>query len=92
VLGFALPWAFLAVLNIAQRSTPNELQGRVSAAVTLALFGPQAPLQARGAAAISVVGFGEIYLASAIAALGLAAWLATQPRGRAGSESKPTIA
>jgi Major Facilitator Superfamily len=83
VLGFALPWAFLAVLNIAQRDTPDALQGRVSAAVTIALFGPQAPLQAVGAAAITVVGFGEIYLASAIAALGLAAWLATQPRARA---------
>lgn len=38
VLGFALPWAFLAVINFAQRATPISLQGRVSAAVTLALF------------------------------------------------------
>jgi hypothetical protein len=80
VLGFALPWAFLAVLNVAQRETPDELQGRVSAAVTLALFGPQAPLQALGSAAITVFGFGEIYVASAIAAIGLALWLATRPR------------
>jgi hypothetical protein len=80
VLGFALPWAFLAVLDIAQRETPDELQGRVSAAITIALFGPQAPLQALGSAAITVVGFGEIYIASAIAALGVAAWLATRPR------------
>jgi Major Facilitator Superfamily len=79
VLGFALPWAFLAVLNIAQRETPDELQGRVSAAVTIALFGPQAPLQALGSAAITVVGFSEIYVASAIAALVVAAWLATRP-------------
>jgi hypothetical protein len=77
VLGFALPWAFLAVLNIAQRETPDELQGRVSAAVTIALFGPQAPLQAVGSAAIAVVGFGEIYIASAIVALAIAAWLVT---------------
>ena len=52
VLGFALPWVFLAVLNLAQRCTPPELQGRVSAAVTLVFFGPQAPLQAVGALAI----------------------------------------
>jgi hypothetical protein len=84
VLGFALPWAFLAVLTIAQRSTPNELQGRVSAAVTLALFGPQAPLQALGSVAITVVGFAAIYAGSAIAALGLAAWLATRPRSLSG--------
>ncbi|HLH99603.1 MAG TPA: hypothetical protein VKV06_02385, partial [Acidimicrobiales bacterium] len=52
VLGFALPWVFLALLNVAQRLTPAELQGRVSAAVTLIFFGPQAPLQAVGALAI----------------------------------------
>ncbi|HEX5194034.1 MAG TPA: MFS transporter [Solirubrobacteraceae bacterium] len=81
VLGFALPWAYLAVLNLAQRSTPDDLQGRVSAAVTLAMFGPQAPLQALGSLAISVVGFGVIYGASAVASLALAGWLALATRG-----------
>jgi MFS family permease len=80
VLGFALPWAFLAVLNITQRETPAPLQGRVSAAVTIALFGPQAPLQALGSAAITVVGFAEIYIASALVTLAVALWLATRPR------------
>jgi Major Facilitator Superfamily len=88
VLGFALPWAFLAVLNIAQRETPDELQGRVSAAVTIALFGPQAPLQALGSVAITVVGFSQIYIASAIATLAVGAWLATRPRPVSGG-SKP---
>ena len=90
VLGFALPWAFLAVLNTAQRETPDELQGRVSAAVTIALFGPQAPLQALGSAAITVVGFSQIYIASAIATLAVAAWLATRPRSVSG-ESGPAL-
>jgi MFS family permease len=85
VLGFALPWAFLAVLNIAQRETPDELQGRVSAAVTIALFGPQAPLQAVGSVAITVIGFSQIYVASALAALAVAAWLATRPRPLSGA-------
>ena len=88
VLGFALPWAFLAVLNIAQRETPDELQGRVSAAVTIALFGPQAPLQALGSVAITVIGFSQIYVASALAALAVAAWLATRPRPVSGG-SRP---
>jgi Major Facilitator Superfamily len=83
VLGFALPWAFLAVLNLAQRRTPDELQGRVSAAVTLAMFGPQAPLQALGSLAITVVGFRAIYAGSAVTTLALAGWLASRPR-RAG--------
>ena len=69
VLGFALPWLFLALLNLAQRCTPPELQGRVSAAVTLAFFGPQAPLQALGALAIRYATYRQLYLAgSAVAA------------------------
>jgi len=80
VLGFALPWAFLAALNISQTRTPDRLQGRVAAAITLALFGPQAPLQALGAFAIERATFTEIYLASAAAAAALAAWLALTAR------------
>jgi MFS family permease len=80
VLGFALPWSFLAVLNLAQRRTPDQLQGRVSAAVTLAMFGPQAVLQALGSLAISAVGFGVIYAGSAAAALALAGWLGCTTR------------
>jgi MFS family permease len=80
VLGFALPWAYLAALNIAQTRTPNRLQGRVAAAITLALFGPQAPLQALGAFAISHATFSAIYVGSAVAAAALAAWLAVSTR------------
>jgi MFS family permease len=69
VLGFALPWLFLALLNLAQRSTPPELQGRVSAAVTLAFFGPQAPLQALGALAIRYATYQQLYLAGAAVAI-----------------------
>ena len=36
----------MVVLGFAQRVTPMERQGRVSAAVTFALFGLQAPVQA----------------------------------------------
>jgi hypothetical protein len=69
VLGFALPWVFLAVLNLAQRATPNALQGRVSAAILLAVFGPQAPLQALGALAITAVSYQTIYIGSAALAI-----------------------
>jgi hypothetical protein len=72
VLGFALPWLFLALLNLAQRCTPPELQGRVSAAVTLAFFGPQAPLQALGALAIRYASYRELYVAGAIVAVATA--------------------
>jgi hypothetical protein len=72
VHGFALPWLFLALLDLAQRSTPPELQGRVSAAVTLAFFGPQAPLQALGAVAIRYAGYQQLYLAGAAVAVATA--------------------
>jgi MFS family permease len=73
VLGFALPWLFLALLSLAQRRTPPELQGRVSAAVTLVFFGPQAPLQALGALAIGYLNYRQLYLAGAAIAVAAAA-------------------
>jgi MFS family permease len=72
VLGFALPWLFLALLNLAQRRTPPELQGRVSAAVILVFFGPQAPLQALGALAIRYATYRQLYLAGAAIAVATA--------------------
>jgi Na+/melibiose symporter-like transporter len=75
ILGFALPWVFLAVLNLAQRETPNSLQGRVSAAVTLALFGSQPLTQAAGALAITYFTYREIYVVSAVMAALIAGWL-----------------
>jgi MFS family permease len=80
VLGFALPWVFLAVLNLAQRCTPPELQGRVSAAVTLVFFGPQAPLQAVGALAIRYASYGQLYLAATAIAVATAIAFAGAPR------------
>jgi hypothetical protein len=76
VLGFALPYVFLATLNVAQRATPEDLQGRVSAALLFALFGPQALVQAMGSALIAHVTYVEIYVGSAVAGLLVAGWLA----------------
>jgi MFS family permease len=87
VLGFALPWLFLALLNLAQRRTPPELQGRVSAAVTLVFFGPQAPLQALGALAIRYATYRQLYLAGAAVAVATAiafTWAGRRPGVRRG--------
>ena len=73
LLGFALPWVFLAALNAVQQLTPPHLQGRVSAALGLLLFGPQAPTQAVGSFLIAHVGYQEIYVASVFAAVTTAA-------------------
>jgi len=89
VLGFALPYVFLATLNVAQRATANELQGRVSAALVFALFGPQALTQAIGAALIVHATYVEIYIASAAVSLGIASWLARQPSNQRGRTAHP---
>ncbi len=93
VLGFALPWVFLAVLNLAQRLTPLPLQGRVSAAVLLAMFGPQAPLQAVGSLAIHYASYRQLYAATAAVALLCAAFLVrpawTSRSGGVSPESEP---
>ncbi len=75
VLGFALPYVFLATLNVAQRTTPDQLQGRVSAALIFALFGPQALTQLAGAALITHITYIQIYLSSAAVSLTIAGWL-----------------
>jgi hypothetical protein len=82
VLGFALPYVFLATLNVAQRETPNELQGRVSAALLFTLFGPQAVTQTVGAGLISWTTYTVIYSASAALAFGIAAWLVAGMAGQ----------
>lgn len=84
VLGFALPYAFLAALNVAQRNTPDELQGRVSAALTFALFGPQFLTQSIGSGLIAHATYIQIYLASAAVSLAIAAWLVRQDIGPTG--------
>jgi MFS family permease len=78
ILGFALPYVFLATLNVAQRQTPNQLQGRISAALTFALFGPQALMQAIGSALIAHSSYIAIYLGSAATSLAIAGWLARE--------------
>jgi MFS family permease len=75
VLGFALPWVVVAVINLAQRLTPDELQGRVTAAIMLGLFGLQPLGPAASALAIAHVDFRTIYCGMAIAILVTAWWL-----------------
>lgn len=88
VLGFALPYVFLAALNVAQRATPNELQGRVSAALLFALFGPQALTQTIGSAMIANLTYVQIYTASAAVSLAIAGWLATTQSHRPAPRTK----
>lgn len=73
--GFALPWIVIATISLAQRLTPLDLQGRVSAAITLLLFAPQPFAQAAGAAIIAHATYWQVLLAVAAGGLVLAASL-----------------
>lgn len=70
VRGFSLPWIVIATITAGQRLTPDHLQGRVAAAITLLLFASQPLAQAASAALISVVDYRFLYVL--VAALGLA--------------------
>jgi Na+/melibiose symporter-like transporter len=69
VLGFALPWIVIAVINLGQRLTPLHLQGRVAAVTALLLFAPQPFAHLAGAAAIAALDYWVLYLAVAGLAL-----------------------
>jgi MFS family permease len=64
--GFALPWMFVAVINLSQRLTPEQLQGRVSAAVSFLLFGVVPFGQVIGAVAIAHLSYRLPYAAAAL--------------------------
>jgi hypothetical protein len=79
VLGFALPWTVLAVLNLSQHRTPDSLQGRVGAAIGLALFAPQPLAHALGALAVAHVSYRWLFLGVAAVFMALAWRLASRP-------------
>jgi MFS family permease len=70
VLGFALPWSIIALVNLTQRLAPIDLQGRVASATGLLLFAPLPVAQLTGAAAITAVDYRTVYVT--VAGVGLA--------------------
>ncbi len=89
VSGFHLPWVVTAAVTAGQRLTPDHLQGRVAAAITLLLFAAQPLTQAGGAALITVLDHRAVYLLVAGLGLVLAAALSrstTAPSATRASE------
>jgi len=82
LFGMAIPWLVVAVISLAQRLTPSDLQGRVYSAVDTLVTTPQAISIALGAGLIAVTGYRTLLLAMA-AVMGLAAaYLLTRPEQR----------
>lgn len=65
IRGLSLPWAVIAAVSIGQRLTPDRLQGRVAAAISLLVFAPLPLTQALGASLLNVADYRIIYLSAA---------------------------
>ncbi|MGH8979835.1 MAG: MFS transporter [Acidimicrobiales bacterium] len=72
LFGMAIPWLVVALISLAQRLTPSELQGRVYSAVTTLITTPQTISIALGAGLIAVTGYRTLLVAMS-AVMGLAA-------------------
>lgn len=80
--GGALPWIVIAVITAAQVRTPGPLQGRVSAAVTLALFATQPLATTAGALLVDPLGYRLLYLGAAVGFAVLGGWVLGRGRER----------
>jgi MFS family permease len=82
LLGMAIPWVVVALISLAQRLTPNELQGRVFSAVDTLTTAPQTASIALGAALIAATGYQPLLVAMAAGMSAAAAYLFTRPEQR----------
>jgi MFS family permease len=78
VLGVSLPWLIVAANTLMQRRTPNELQGRTSAAFDTLASVPQTISIAVGASLLAVVDYRLLLLAVAVVILLSAVYLLTR--------------
>lgn len=92
VIGFFLPWAVIAQVNLAQRLTPAHLQGRVASASTLLLFAPLPVAQALGAVAVTVTSYRGLYLAVLLVGLANLAVVLVLLRSRSWAQPRPDTA
>lgn len=76
----AIPWLVVAVINLTQRLTPNELQGRAYSAVDILIPTPQTISIALGAALITITGYPRLLLAMTPVIVLAAVYLLSRPR------------
>lgn len=69
LVGLCLVWVNVGVYTLIQRRTPQELLGRVDAALNMAIMIPQATSIALGAALIAIVDYRVLLLTMAVAFL-----------------------
>lgn len=82
LFGMAIPWLVVAAINLTQRLTPGELQGRAYSAVETLITTPQTISIALGAALITITGYSTLLLAMAMVMGLAAAYLLSRPHQR----------
>ncbi|WP_405218542.1 MFS transporter [Agrococcus sp. Ld7] len=80
-VGFGVPWVIVGLSTLRMRLVPRRLQGRASAAMNVSISVPQMLLLAIGTAAMVVVDFRWLLLASAVGIGGaaVAVWRSRVP-------------
>jgi hypothetical protein len=82
LFGAAIPWLVIALMTLAQRLTPLQLQGRVFAAAEVLITTPQTLSIALGAALITIVGYQVLLTAIAAVFAATALSVLTRPEQR----------
>ena len=90
--GFSLPWIIASSMTFMQRSTPSQLQGRVSATVDVLTSTPQSLSIAAGAALLAVVGYQVLLAVVAVVSCGAGLWLISRQGGPAEGPDLPAAA
>lgn len=80
--GISLPWVIVGGMTVTQKSTPNELMGRVGGAVELSIQAPQSIGIAIGAAVVDTVYYRGLCLMVAAGVAVAALFLATRREQR----------
>jgi len=80
--GISLPWVIVGGMTVTQKSTPNELMGRVGGAVQLSIQAPQSIGIAIGAAVVDTVYYRGLCLMVAAGVALAALFLATRREQR----------
>lgn len=90
LFGMAIPWLVVAVINLTQRLTPNELQGRAYSAVDTLITTPQTISIALGAALITITGYPTLLLAMTAVMMLAAIYLLSPPRQTSAAQTPTT--
>ena len=80
LVGAGLPWLVVALISLAQRLTPADVQGRVFAAAETLITTPQTIAIALGAALIGATGYRPLLIAMALGVTLAASYLLTRSR------------